>query len=443
MSRPTPTYQSIWRIAWPVMAASLSQNFASIIDTLFLGYVGKDALAAGAIGVILFLTLGFIGLGLGTGVQVLSAHLLGEKRPEHLGDLFRQGFRISILVGILLTVATFLLAPQLVAWLISDPTIENLATYFLQWRSFELFPLILFGYIRGYFSGIAYTKPIFYANLMLSLLAIGLNLLLVLGYKWGIRGVVVSSILAQYVATGYLFYALRYQPYSLEASGDTRWEKSLFRYAGPAILQNLVGMIGWFIFFLVIERRGSLALASANVVRTLYSFSMLPTWAYATAVGTLTGYFWAARDRSALSESFKKALRLSLFTNAGIVVVLLGLAPRIVPIFTTESAIQAQVYRDLYVVAVSLLLMPASALLVSAVVAVGLATQAFLVEVGIIALYLLYIFVLDLAFHASLTLLWTSDWVYWIPSAIVLVMILRRRLQKMAPALTPVPELAG
>jgi len=441
MTPPAPTYRSIWRIAWPVMAASLSQNFASIVDTFFLGYVGKEALAAGAIGVILFLTLGFVGLGLGTGIQVLSAHLLGERRPEDLGDLFWQGLRLSLLIGALLTIATFLLASRLVVWLVSDNSIETVATYFLQWRSFELFPLILFGYLRGYFSGIGHTRPIFHANLVLSLFAIGLNSILVLGYQWGLRGVVVSSVLAQYMATAYLYYALRYQPYRLEISGRTSWIKSLLYYAGPAILQNIVGMVGWFIFFLVIERRGSLALASANVARALYSFSMLPTWAYATAVGTLTGYFWAARDRSALLGSLWKTLRLSLFTNMGIVAGLLILAPWIVPLFTTDSAIQAQVGRDLYIIAVSLLLMPASALLVSAVVAVGLATQAFLVEVGIIGLYLLYIFWLDRIYHASITLLWTSDWAYWVPSALVLGVIFRWRLRKLKPSTAPLPEL--
>ncbi len=440
MSQFPPTYRSIWRIAWPVMAASLSQNFASVLDTLFLGYAGKEALAAGAIGVILFLALGFIGLGLGTGVQVLSAYLLGEKRPEHLGDLFVQSLRTAILIGLFLTIATFLMAPRLVAWLVSDTTIEVIAIYFLRWRSLELFPLILFGVLRGYFSGIARTEPIFHANLLLSLLAIGLNSLLVLGYGWGVRGVVISSIIAQYAATLYLFYGLRRQPYPLRAVRETDWGKPLLRYAGPAILQNLVGMVGWFVFFLVIERRGSLALASANIVRTLYSFSMLPTWAYATAVGTLVGYFWAAQDRSALLQGFWKALRLSFLTNAALAGGLLLLAPWIVPLFTMETAITTQVRQDLYMIALSLLLMPASALLISAVVAVGLTLQAFLVEVLIIGLYLLYILLLSEVFQASLTLLWSAEWVYWIPSAIVLGWILHRRLRQIRAAI-PLPDL--
>lgn len=444
MKDETPTYRHIWRIAWPVMAASLSQNFASVVDTFFLGHVGRDALAAGAIGVLLFLALGFIGLGLGTGVQILTAHLLGEKRPEHLGDLIRQSLLIGILIGALLTITNFLLAPALVAWLVSDPAIEPIATYFLKWRSLELFPLILFGVLRGYFSGIARTGPIFHANLILSILAVGLNALLVIGYNLGVRGIIISSVAAQYAATVYLFYALEQQPYSLRPSRERTWLQPLLRYAGPAILQNLVGMVGWFIFFLVIERRGSLALASANVVRTLYSFSMLPTWAYATAVGTLVGYFWAAREKSSLLKSFWQALRLSVLTNVGIVGLLLLIAPWIAPIFAKDDPlIILQVRKDLYMIAVSLLLMPASALLISAVVAVGQTVQAFLVEVGIIGLYLAYIFLLSEVFHASLTLLWSAEWVYWIPSTLILGWLLRQRLRQMRESPKAIPALTS
>jgi MATE family multidrug resistance protein len=444
MSEATPTYRHIWRIAWPVMAASLSQNFASVVDTFFLGHVGRNALAAGAIGVLLFLALGFIGLGLGTGVQILTAHLLGERHPEHLGDLMRQSLIIGILIGAFLTIANFLLAPALVAWLVSDSAIEPIATYFLKWRSLELFPLILFGVLRGYFSGIARTGPIFHANLILSLLAVGLNTLLVIGYNLGVRGIVISSVAAQYAATGYLFYVLRKQPYSLKPLGTSKWFRQLLRYAGPAILQNLVGMVGWFIFFLVIERRGSLALASANVVRTLYSFSMLPTWAYATAVGTLVGYFWAAREKSSLLKSFWQALRLSILTNVGIVGLLLLTAPWVVPVFAkNDPLIVRQVQKDLYMIAVSLLLMPASAILISAVVAVGQTIQAFLVEVGIIGLYLAYIFWLSEVLHAPLTILWSAEWVYWIPSTLILGWLFQRSLRLMRESPKTIPATAS
>ncbi len=203
-------------------------------------------------------------------------------------------------------------------------------------------------------------------------------------------------------------------------------------------------MVGWFIFFLVIERRGSLALASANVVRTLYSFSMLPTWAYATAVGTLVGYFWAAREKSSLLKSFWQALRLSILTNVGIAGLLLLTAPWVVPVFAKDDPlIVRQVQKDLYMIAVSLLLMPASAILISAVVAVGQTIQAFLVEVGIIGLYLAYIFWLSEVLHAPLTLLWSAEWVYWIPSTLILGWLFQRSLRLMRESPKTIPAIAS
>jgi Na+-driven multidrug efflux pump len=171
---------------------------------------------------------------------------------------------------------------------------------------------------------------------------------------------------------------------------------------------------------------------------------MLPTWAYATAVGTLVGYFWAAREKSSLLKSFWQALRLNILTNVGIVGLLLLTAPWVVPVFAkNDPLIVRQVQKDLYMIAVSLLLMPASAILISAVVAVGQTIQAFLVEVGIIGLYLAYIFWLSEVLHAPLTILWSAEWVYWIPSTLILGWLFQRSLRLMRESPKTIPAIAS
>lgn len=433
------TYASIWRIAWPIMAASLVQNSVSVFDTIFLGYVSETALAAGGVGVVFFLALGFIGFGLGTGVQVLSSHALGEQAPERLPSILRQALWVGLGIGLLLLLTTYAFAPLILPAILKNPAITEVAVYFLRWRSFELLPLILFGVLRGYFSGIAYTKPIFYANLLTSSLNLLLNALFVIVLGWGVRGVVLGSVLAQYLATLYLLLALRSQPYSLRRhEGASSYLRPLFRYAGPAILQNLVGMSGWFVFFLVIEHRGQLALAAANIVRTIYSFSMLPTWGFSAAVGTLVGYFWGAKDPSSLRIAFGRGVRLSLLINLAIAAAVVLLAPFLVRLFTEEEAIQAQAQKDLWMIAISLVLMPPSAILISTVVAMSLVGLAFVVEVVIILAYVGYFLMLD-AYQVPLTFLWSAEWIYWIPSTLVLGYVYQwqlRRLSKAALALS-------
>lgn len=433
------SYRQIRRIALPIMGASLAQNAVSLIDTAFLGLLGQTELAAGGIGMLFFLTIGFIGLGLGTGVQVLSAQLLGQGLLEKLGSLLRQSLWISAGIGILLTGALAYSAAPFVDYLLHEEATRHTTAYFLRGRSLELFPLMLFGALRGYYSGTAQTPFILRANLLLAGTNLLLNFAFVIGMGWGLKGVIVGSILSQYIATAYLLLALRHQKYPLpQRAPSESWLLPLMRYAGPAILQNLIGMIGWVVFFLLIERRGQFALASANVVRSLYSFSMLPTWAFSTAVGTLTGYFWGARNRQALITAFRRAFLLSQSLNVLIAGILALFAPLWVQLFTQDPAIQAQAATDLYMVAISILLMPGSALLLAAVVGVGRVFHAFLVEVGIIILYVGYAAFLD-AMKVSLTWMWSAEWIYWIPSAIVLFILWWRQVRSISlsvPALS-------
>lgn len=416
------------------MAASLAQNSVSLIDTVFLGLLGRTELAAGGIGVVLFLTIGFIGLGLGTGVQVLTAQTLGKGDPSALGSLLRQALIIGGIIGLLLTVALVQGARPLLNTLLHDPATADTTIFFLRGRSLELFPLILFGVLRGFYSGTAQTPYILRANLLLAGTNLALNAFFVIVLGWGLSGVVAGSVLAQYLATAYLFSALRHQAYPLLLrSGSPKiWFRPLLHYAGPAILQNLVGMVGWLVFFLLIERRGPIALASANVVRSLYSFCMLPTWAFSTAVGTLVGYFWGARDRLSLLQAFTRTWRISQGLNLLLACVLALFSSLWVRLFTADPPILKQAEQDLYMIAVSLVLMPSSALLISAVVGVGRVFAAFAVEVVIILLYVGYAFTLD-KLNFSLTWLWTAEWVYWVPSAVVLGTLFVRRLHQLNP----------
>ncbi|MCS7189642.1 MAG: MATE family efflux transporter, partial [Bacteroidia bacterium] len=226
---------------------------------------------------------------------------------------------------------------------------------------------------------------------------------------------------------------LRKQKYKLSISSASleKWTGALLRYAGPAVLQNIIGMAGWLVFFLLIERRGAIALAAANVIRSIYSFCMLPTWALATAVGTLVGYFWGARQPASLLAAFRRTWIISQSIGTGTAFFLALLSREIVGLFTRDAVVAQEAQEGLYLIAISLVLMPASALLLSAVVAVGKVVTAFIVEVVVILAYIGYAFWMHTR-GVKLLWMWTAEWVYWIPSAIILGLIFMHRLSSLA-----------
>ena len=73
------TYKHIWKISGPIILGLVAQNLLNVIDTIFLGRVGEVALGAGAIGGLFYLAVVMLGIGFGTGTQILIGRRNGEK----------------------------------------------------------------------------------------------------------------------------------------------------------------------------------------------------------------------------------------------------------------------------------------------------------------------------------------------------------------------------
>ena len=70
--------------------------------------------------------------------------------------------------------------------------------------------------------------------------------------------------------------------YGIFRVGGTPWRlfARLVRISVPVSLQGLVEAVRWFVFFLILERVGLVALAVANVVYVCYSVLRIPSEAF-------------------------------------------------------------------------------------------------------------------------------------------------------------------
>ena len=85
MTKTQITYNRIWQVAYPIILGSIAQNILNFTDTVFLGRLGEIALGAGAIGGLFYLAVIMLGLGFGTGAQIIIARRLGEGRFSDIG----------------------------------------------------------------------------------------------------------------------------------------------------------------------------------------------------------------------------------------------------------------------------------------------------------------------------------------------------------------------
>jgi len=88
------------RLATPLAMAQLAQIAMGATDTILLGSLGQDALAAGGLGANLFFTLMIVVAGGLISVSILVAHARGAGEMHKIAPIMRGGFLLALLSAI-------------------------------------------------------------------------------------------------------------------------------------------------------------------------------------------------------------------------------------------------------------------------------------------------------------------------------------------------------
>ena len=87
-------------MAAPLAAAQLAQMGMGLTDTVLLGALGRDALAAGGLGASIFFTVTAVIQGGIMGVGILVAHARGAQNLKQIAPTLRSGFLLSTLAAV-------------------------------------------------------------------------------------------------------------------------------------------------------------------------------------------------------------------------------------------------------------------------------------------------------------------------------------------------------
>lgn len=88
------------RLAAPLAIAQLSQTAMSVTDTILLGSLGADALAAGGLGANLFFVVVTVLQGVLTSVSVSVAQARGAQNENHVPHIYWTGLALTLLLAL-------------------------------------------------------------------------------------------------------------------------------------------------------------------------------------------------------------------------------------------------------------------------------------------------------------------------------------------------------
>lgn len=212
------------KLALPLASAQVAQALTGFVDTLMMGRLGQEALAAGGLAAMVFMATLMTGIGIISSVSPLASQAYGAQHPKQVGQVMRQGLWLALLIAV--PVVPFIgNLGNVLRSLGQAPEVITLADSYLSIIGWAFLPALWFAVLRCTVTALAHTRPIF-------VIMVGANLLNVLGNyvlafgklgfpAMGLPGLAIASALSHSVMClalmGYILYHRRgfLRPYRL------------------------------------------------------------------------------------------------------------------------------------------------------------------------------------------------------------------------------------
>lgn len=176
-------YRKTMALAYPICISQIAHMMVGIADTVFVGKLGVNELAAAALSNSIFIVVLVFGIGISMGITPLVAAADGKKDSNEISGLLKNSLLTCFLAGVFLFILLFLITPVL-KYLNQPERVIELAVPFLDVQLFSMVPLMVFVALKQFAEGLSFTKQSMYISVGSNILNIILNYTLIYG-KFG------------------------------------------------------------------------------------------------------------------------------------------------------------------------------------------------------------------------------------------------------------------
>ncbi|HEY9623308.1 MAG TPA: MATE family efflux transporter [Crinalium sp.] len=180
------------QLAIPLAGAQLSQAANGFADTLMMGLLGSQALAAGGLGSAAFMALYIISTGVLSAVSPLVAEAHGADRPDRVRQVAIQGVWLAVLIAIPLTLVIWHI-DALMPYLGQEPENAVMAGAYLKAIAWGVLPGLAFAALEHVVAALSQPRPIMAIMVGGTMFNVGANYVLMFG-KFGLPALGLAGI---------------------------------------------------------------------------------------------------------------------------------------------------------------------------------------------------------------------------------------------------------
>ena len=326
----------------PLMAGNVFQQLYTVVDTMVVGRVlGTSALAA--VGTVDWFNWMFLAIitGLTQGFSILIAQKFGEGDLSQMRKAAGNALVLSgILAVILILIGEILVAPMLRILRVPEEVAPMSAEY-LRVIFGGMIVVIAYNIQAALLSALGDSKTPLYSMIVAASVNVGLDLLFVAVFGWGVRGAAIATVIAQGCSAVFcLTKILKIEILAFcrrDFMPELRLAGRLLFLGMPMALQNILISIGGMIVQTVVNGFGVLFIAAFTATNKLYGLLEIAAISFGYAMTTYTGQNLGARKLDRIRKGVRSAVLIAVLTAVLIGVVMLLVGKPLLGLFISGS----------------------------------------------------------------------------------------------------------
>ncbi|MBP65580.1 MAG: hypothetical protein CL727_07440 [Chloroflexi bacterium] len=348
----SPT-KALWSLAIPIMFGMGIHTLYNMVDMIFIGRLGGDAIAGVAFNMPLFFLMLGLTMGLGSGVTASIARYIGNNNKVNADNSAEHALAMAGAIAVVFTIAGLVLGKDFLAKLGAEGIILELAWDYLYVIVVGLPFMIFSGFFRSILAGEGDMKlPMLVAGFG-TILNIILDPIFIfklenyggIGFGLGIKGAALATVVCQGIVFLIFVYMLfvkkhAYITFNLRDFSPSKvilWD--IIKVGIPASLSMVIMALGQGVFNKILIHYSSQTVAAYQVAGRLDMLIFLPIFSIAGGLTTLVGMFYGAREIEALKSIVKYGISRSFFITVCSSAFVYFFAPAFSALFTQDKEI--------------------------------------------------------------------------------------------------------
>lgn len=346
--------KNIFLFTIPIMLQGILQSLYNSADLVIVGNFAENGDAAlSAVGATssIYNVMTALFMGIAVGVDVVTSFNYGRQEYEKVKKAIDTAVIAGVGLGIFAAVLGFILAKPVLIWM-NTPEVDNVlanATLYLRILMVGVPFSLLFNFCSAVFRTAGETNRPFKYLVLSGLLNVALNIVFVAGFKWGVAGVAIATVISQIVSCMLLLIRLMKNQglFSFKITGiQFSWKLfgKMVAIGLPAGLQSSAFSLSNVFLQSGVNSFGKDAMAAGTAVNTIEGLMWVTLSSFNNATTTFVSQNYGAGDMKRATDSVKYSLLMTIAIGLFLGLTMYFTGDQIMEIFISDGNTVAMEY---------------------------------------------------------------------------------------------------